>query len=226
MLVGTLIYTFGTLAFLSFFVFWLSERHQDRRTHSYCSGSEHLIGGVFLLVCAAWFGLNFLETLADQAGRPSPVVDLMLLSVAFLLPPTMMHSLYVGNEATVAGFWKHGIGAVYVVSLVSIFLAFGISLEYLGARLMSSLVLILNVLFMIAIGFMIHLSRRSRRNREGGREGMNRKWFAGLMSLMFLLIVAEVLGWNAFGSQTEVLLRSSPLYFLFASQYYHSRFGW
>ena len=225
MLVATLIYTFGTLAFLSFFIFWLSERHQEGRTHSYCSGSEHLIGGVFLLVCAAWFGLNFLETLADQGGRPSPVVDLMLLSVAFLLPPTMMHSLYVGNEATVAGFWKHGIGAVYFVSLVSILLAFGISLELLGARLMSSLVLLLNVLFMIAIGFLIHLSRRSRRGREGGREGMNRKWFAGLMSLMFLLIVAEVLRWNVFGSQAEVLLRSSPLYFLFASQYYHSRFG-
>ncbi len=228
MLVGTLLYTFGALAFLSFFVFWLSERHQKRHTHSYCSGSEHLVGGVFLLVCAAWFGLNFLEILAEQGGRPAPVVDLMLLIVAFLFPPTMMHNLYVGNEATVAGFWKHGISAVYVVSLVAIVLAFGISLQLFGAPLgglMQPLILILNLQFMIAIGFLIYLSRRSRRGREGGREGMSRKWFTGLMSVIFLLIVAEVLGWNVFGSQGDVFLRSCPLYFLFASQYYHSRFG-
>ncbi len=191
MLVGTLVYTFGTLAFLSFFIFWLSERHQGRHTHAYCSGSEHLVGGVFLLICAAWFGLNFLETLADQGGRASPVVDLTLLIVAFLFPPTMMHNLYVGNEATVAGFWKYGIGTVYVVSLVSILLAFAISLQLVGPPLnglMPSLVFLLNVLFIIALGFLIHLNRRSGRGREGGREGMSRRWFAGLMSLMLVLI--------------------------------------
>ena len=228
LLIGTLVYTFGTLAFLSFFVFWLRERGTERHVHSYCAGSERMIGGVFLLVCTAWFATNFLHILASEGGRPAPWIELSLLFVAFLLPPTMMHNVYMGNESVVGRYWKHVIGAVYAVSFVSIMLVTGSALRWIEnpfPGFMPSVGFVLNGLFVVAVGFLVRLSTSSRARLEGGPEGNNHLWFRVLMCAMLCLIVAQFLGLSDSADMLELALRSMPLCFLFLGQYYYSRFG-
>ncbi len=225
-----LLYAFGAFAYALFFFFWLCDRYTREQTYAYCMGSTHFVGGVLLSLFALWFMLN----LAIVVAEPSRGLGGGLLFAAFLMPPVIMHNVYLSLASKLGsvGAQKRWMAPVYLMYAV----AFGSEVAFFGDLVVANPITALfgpyightiNGTFLLAVGFMISMSFRTRTRaaREGARAASGRRWFVGLSALLFVLTLTGVFVRGVLDEFLEIVLRSSPLCFLFASQYFHSRHG-
>ncbi|HEV8132022.1 MAG TPA: histidine kinase [Acidobacteriota bacterium] len=239
-LASLLIFTFGAISFEALFVLWLRELRKQKAEWL------DLANGAILFVSACWFLLNLgVELASFYPGIKFRWVNILLFTTAYLYPPLIVHVFYldyrqVPSSSSVkevrehlppSQAWKWIIGALYMISfslaLVPPLVGFRILPD--SRTLGSRLTVMLFTLFITAAALSVLLVLRSHHRAEDPtkRSGY-RKWVLALLSLMILVFVpmlATSVGWIRYAQFIDLFSRSLPLYFIFASTYYHTRFA-
>ena len=140
--------------------------------------------------------------LAIVVAEPSRGLGGASLFAAFLMPPVIMHNVYLSLASKLGsvGAQKRWMAPVYLMYAV----AFGSEVAFFGDLVVANPITALfgpyightiNGTFLLAVGFMISMSFRTRTRaaREGARAASGRRWFVGLSALLFVLTLTGVL---------------------------------
>lgn len=221
-LTSLLVFTFGAVSLAAVFVLWLREAREQKPQ------LLDWIHGAVIFVCAVWFVLNLVLTLAILSPGPvSLKLQLSLLAVAFLFPPLIMHVYYLDYQPNLssARIWKYLIAAAYLASLPLLFLCFLHVFRILkfapgeGDRLSVALF----ALFIVAAIFSVAVVFNARRRLDNPHERGYHRWNLFLFALIILVFLPLIFWHGPYLAYLYVFSRSLPLYFVFVSSYYHGR---
>lgn len=225
------VFTFGAVCYGFLGVLWLRDRRQGR--------DAPLMQGAMLLLCIVWFALNtFMELALRVPGWGDQRLMAVVLAVAFLFPPLIIHAYYEeqGRKFYSSRPWTSVLSLLWAVSLTAAVYIVLLLLErvpYWGDETWWVLSLLLFALFsIVAIVCGIVLSREEAEEKARARiadRKQQRLWnyvLLGLMVLLFTLAILDISVWNSggMGGIVSYLSRSLPLFFFFVNAYYESRF--
>jgi hypothetical protein len=224
-IVSLLVYAFGVFAYGATLALWMRQWRLARHDAEVEAPSR--LDGVMSLVSLAWFVVSF--ALAIVSYDPS-IRDWGLLSVllvlAFLYPPLIMHVSYSstresGQIAGGTGWWLP-VPATYAVSLalaLTCVAGFWELVPVAPAVVSMAANLGPGALFLVAGIYTFYaISRPHPAPRSAVERRADRPWlllFALLVALAVLMLLAG-LGVIPFGPLFELALRSTPLLFLLA----------
>jgi signal transduction histidine kinase len=231
LLTALLLYTFGGVSFGALLV--LALRAKDARK---CRGRESI--DVFLLLfTTGWFVLNLGITLMElfDTRHQLPVLAFgLMMAMALFFPPLIMHSQLLESAERAQSLgrsWMLAVKAGY--ALATVFAVGTLIVTFLFPERIGTYFLVpLSGLFFLFAGlgvFASALARRTARSHETTMERRYRRWsllLYVLTSLVFLVILFGVFApFQKLAAYVGVFSRSLPIYFLFVSTYYRSRFS-
>lgn len=243
-ILALLIYTFGAYAYGA--VLWLSLQDYGRRGWAAQRRDQptdaEKVGAAMMLLGFVWFLVNLTDAIL-RLGPPAPYnwVQVLLLWLAFLYPPIIMHvtvaevvKSHPECDAAVRP-WRRVALATYPVTLAIPFWA-TLAFFRLAPATDYSLAVVLNggltVAFVTASIFSVSMSNRFESSRLTPRQRLGDRAMNGMFVLMVcLFVLLPIIGVTAqanlgmvFGRTVEIAARSLPLAFLFVGTYFESRF--
>lgn len=224
---STPIFAFGAVGFGALSFLWI----QDVRRRGFSRGA--VLGGVMVFLSFFWFVVNILVDLATLVHSwDERYVAAFMMAIAFLFPPLIMDSISSEVSSQVAGARKYRLvlAPVYILSLsCSAFIVALVAglLTVPGPQAFSVLGILLGSLF-ASSGIYGALVLRLQKPPERQEERAHRRWnyiLLGSMVVIFLfLVMGAQHGFGQLSSFLSVFARSLPIFFLFFSSYYESRF--
>ncbi len=233
--VGSLmVLTFGAVTFATFFLLWLRDI-RSRRVQPL-----DRVAGLLLGLSTIWFLLNLaIELLMIFPETRSHDFYSLLMVVAFLYPPVIMHQMYLEKEPFLATHHKYripyrvaygfNITLAVIVSILWVRSFFAFSRSTLVA-----LQIALFAMFLVVAIYSVFLTSRAR-DRIQPDEHKAFRWnlvlFAVTLSI-FMTLAIVLFSWSDFWASYSVLFhyfalfsRALPLCFFFVGTYYQDRFA-
>ncbi len=239
-LTALLVYTVGMSSYGTIFFLWLRRLGKAgwaAQPSSACGArrpADFPVGAI-VFVSLAHFTVSLLLTLTslDPHIRQWPLLTVNLVLV-FLFPPLIMHMNYaeIKSEGRLppGGVWRLGILGAYLISQsISLFTLLGFYRVLPLSPRVPGLVANFSIatLFIIAGIYSTAVAHKARRVRESIEERSSRRSKVALYAILGALCLAIILaqlGWIRFPEFLELLLRSTPLMFLFVGTYFENRF--
>ena len=243
-ILALLIYTFGAFAYGA--VLWLSLQDYGRRGWAAQRRGKptdaEMVGAAMMLLGFAWFLLNLTDTIL-RLGPPAPYswVQVLILWLAFLYPPIIMHVTVAEvlsgdtDRRDAVRPWRRAALAMYPIALAIPLWATLAFLRLVPATDYSLAVVLnggLTVAFVAASIFSVTMSNRFESSKLTPRQRLGDRAMNGMFVIMVVLFVllptigvmAQANLGMVFGRSVEIAVRSLPLAFLFVGAYFESRF--
>jgi signal transduction histidine kinase len=222
-LVSLLVFTFGAISFGEVCLFWL----RDFRTTARRAGD--LVSGILGAVSALWFVLNVASVLADLAhGGPFFPLYTALLFLSALFAPLLMQASYLEHRAFLIRrlWWKAAIAFVWV-SAAAAMVSIAATNFLPSERLVIRVFVLLCAMFVVAGVFSALLAAKSK-TPNADRDARRHR----AADIVLWVFASSLLAFGLFGGLNTVpggnhlfqlILRSTPLYFLVVGTYYGKR---
>ncbi len=193
------------------------------------------VEGSLMFCSIVWFLVNLVITLFEFYGtHPVGRLYFLMMGLAFFFPPLIMHNSLHNEEAFLPpnGAWRLVIRLSYLISmpiaLAVVLSACGIAqLVSMSDGVIRVLNLLMCVMLVAAAAFSARVVKKSQRKIQNAEERGYRRWVLllyALLVLLFLPMMASILGIFPYARYLSLFSRALPILFLFVGSYFNERF--